>query len=176
MHAHASARKRLERQTMSMSNTVMAILTICIAVAGGMLGGLAGYGVALTQPTQNTPRTSSGIEGAVTTANTNTTVVSITTTTMTTNSSILIPGYKYTGISCAVSNLNLTLIQSQYGTNMSYATPQNATAFYLSNPKFVAFLTQFINMTDPFLNGAVQTLLGNRTSVLLEQSANTTSC
>src|SRR5579872_3791078 len=105
---------------MSMSNTVMAILTICIAVTGGLVGGLAGYGVALTQPTQNTPRSLSSIDAAVTTANTNTTttIVSVTTTTMTTNSSILIPGYKYTGINCAVSNLNLTLIQSQYGTNM----------------------------------------------------------
>lgn len=172
MHAHASARERLEE--MSMSNTVMAILTICVVVIGGMLGGLAGYGVALTQPTPNMSHPSNGIEAAVTTASTNTTIVSI--TTMSTNSSILIPGYKYTGVNCAVSNLNLTLIQSQYGTNMSYDTPTNATAFYLSNPKFIAFLTQFINMTDPFLNGAVQTLLGNRTSVLLEQSANTTSC
>ena len=66
---------------------------------------------------------------------------------------------------------NWSSIYSQYQSPLSLQ--QNATTLgqqYLNDPQFMSFLSQYLNMSDPYVNSTVVALLsGNETSLVQQQ-------
>ena len=156
----------------SLLHVILAIMVISGVVGAGAIG----YSSGLSQGQHDLGCGSSGCASNRIQADSQNSF-SVSTETVDNLTVSIVSGYTYKGVNCAIKDLNLSAIQQEFGSNMSEIPDGNATQYYLTNPQYIAFLSQFLNMTDPYFNYSVNNLLGGNVSTEIQNAAiNATSC